>query len=384
MQGFCGNNNCFFPKEVTILQCISFEIEKEYNAILKSPYLFEDLNIKYKRTATWLSKNYHNLYWNEGDHEIKEFINHLHQLTSTNQKVFVKGANKAKYISNILKCPNLEIIDRKSGTKISKNCYTTLPVYCKKHSMNTKQLKAFLQAKNRVGKEKHKVGVYSADKLPKSFSKPAAFIANTDESHLPGDAMEFFVAFATALKESLPEDLEIENPHLGGISIQYHQRLPKATINPPMFTTYNIDTDLQRFAGAAAGCFVTLLFHVARASVTDVHVAYNMKSTHPKNPIVIFKKNTMLLILHRVPELHRGVSSTDLVCGGQFPYGSQYYGSPQSLVYSSSSINAAAAKHRESIRVTVNRQGGITTTSTVCSPQGLLLSIHSGTDAAMH
>jgi oligoribonuclease NrnB/cAMP/cGMP phosphodiesterase (DHH superfamily) len=52
--------------------------------------------------------------------------------------------------------------------------------------MNTMQLQAFLQIYNAKGGYKHTVGVYSAENLPQTFSKPAAFIANTDESHLPG------------------------------------------------------------------------------------------------------------------------------------------------------------------------------------------------------
>jgi hypothetical protein len=67
--------------------------------------------------------------------------------------------------------------------------------------MNTLQLQAFLKYFNTKAKHRHSVGVYSAENLPKRFSKPAAFIANTDESHLPGT---HWVAFYLP-KIGLPE-----------------------------------------------------------------------------------------------------------------------------------------------------------------------------------
>jgi hypothetical protein len=65
MQGFCGNDKIFVPKEVYVLNCKYLNMENEYHAILKPPFEFDKLEVKYKKTATWLSKNYHNLYWNK-------------------------------------------------------------------------------------------------------------------------------------------------------------------------------------------------------------------------------------------------------------------------------------------------------------------------------
>lgn len=52
--------------------------------------------------------------------------------------------------------------------------------------MNTSQLIQILKQANVHLASKHDVGVFAADKLPIKFSRPAAFIANTDESHAPG------------------------------------------------------------------------------------------------------------------------------------------------------------------------------------------------------
>jgi hypothetical protein len=52
--------------------------------------------------------------------------------------------------------------------------------------MNSEQLFRALQFFNKRFDDIYAIGVYAADKLPKSYSKPAAFIANTDEQGKPG------------------------------------------------------------------------------------------------------------------------------------------------------------------------------------------------------
>lgn len=46
--------------------------------------------------------------------------------------------------------------------------------------MESTQLLRILSCMNKHNKNKFKVGVFAADKLPRKFKKPAAFIANTD------------------------------------------------------------------------------------------------------------------------------------------------------------------------------------------------------------
>ncbi|KAF4529358.1 hypothetical protein B566_EDAN017370 [Ephemera danica] len=118
----------------------SYEVENEFYALLKSPCLFEHLAEKYKKTATWLTKNYHNLYWNEGVVQLNTFLDQLSFVSSSVETVYVKGCKKAKYIKNILQNPQIEIIDFKNGNKVSKNCeFNSLP-YCKKHNVCFKKV----------------------------------------------------------------------------------------------------------------------------------------------------------------------------------------------------------------------------------------------------
>lgn len=52
--------------------------------------------------------------------------------------------------------------------------------------MNTVEIQKILKSLNKCQKNKYVTGVFSADKLPKLFRKPAVFVTNTDKSHDPG------------------------------------------------------------------------------------------------------------------------------------------------------------------------------------------------------
>ncbi|KAF4524205.1 hypothetical protein B566_EDAN013324 [Ephemera danica] len=52
--------------------------------------------------------------------------------------------------------------------------------------MNTNQLLQELKELNKKCCVNHEIVVFAANMLPRKYKKPAAFIANTDEHHLPG------------------------------------------------------------------------------------------------------------------------------------------------------------------------------------------------------
>ena len=65
-------------------------------------------------------------------------------------------------------------------------------------------------------------GIYSADKIPTIDVYPTAFIANTDESHLPG---QHWVAFYFKSKNQIPE--YFDSYGLSPIKYSFLQILPK-------------------------------------------------------------------------------------------------------------------------------------------------------------
>jgi hypothetical protein len=140
MQGFCNNDKSFIPKEVMIINCNSFHVDNEYYAIIKPPFPYENLDAKYKKTATWLSNNYHNLYWAEGENDIDHFLMFLNNMDAKYSLLFVKGGNKAKYLRDNLENKCLKILD------LSKYMHATLQGepnylnYCKKHATSYKKV----------------------------------------------------------------------------------------------------------------------------------------------------------------------------------------------------------------------------------------------------
>lgn len=90
LQGFKHNNNCFVLKEICII-----ENNKISHFLVKSPYSWQDLELKYKHQAVWLKNNHHGLDWNDGNTSyffIKKLLFKLFQ--NNNNVIVVKGKEK--------------------------------------------------------------------------------------------------------------------------------------------------------------------------------------------------------------------------------------------------------------------------------------------------
>lgn len=108
-QGFYYNNNVFHVKEICILTK-----NMKFHEFVKPPIPFSELIDHYKKVAEWLEENHHGLNWNVGYIDIHEVEKTILPILK-GKIVFVKGANKVKWMKQILQdtsilCINIEEI----------------------------------------------------------------------------------------------------------------------------------------------------------------------------------------------------------------------------------------------------------------------------------
>jgi len=91
VQGFLGNNNKFILIEIGVV--FKNETIINFNFIIHSPHNFIELNKKCRKTATWLTKKHHTIYWNDGVYFFKESQMYLREIIRKKEKIF-KGYQK--------------------------------------------------------------------------------------------------------------------------------------------------------------------------------------------------------------------------------------------------------------------------------------------------
>jgi len=91
VQGFLGNNNTFILKEIGVV--FKNETIINFNFIIHSPHDFIELNKKCRKTATWLTKKHHTIYWNDGVYFFKESQKYLREIIRK-KEIICKGYQK--------------------------------------------------------------------------------------------------------------------------------------------------------------------------------------------------------------------------------------------------------------------------------------------------
>lgn len=94
IQGFKVENNKFIVKEMA-----AFNGHKISHYVFKSPFPKRHLPPDLEKQATWLTNNYHCIDWNEGYTPFHNFSNIVRSLTAREEIIYVKGKEKADYIS---------------------------------------------------------------------------------------------------------------------------------------------------------------------------------------------------------------------------------------------------------------------------------------------
>lgn len=131
-QGFKSEKNEFIVKEI----CIVSRDEGFYELhLFLPPYPFNTLTENVRKQVIWLEKNYHGLFWNSGV-KLYDELQDIFEPVGLKGKVFVKGLEKQKFISQLLSkypvtvenledlgCPALDVLERNASSSILKPCH---------------------------------------------------------------------------------------------------------------------------------------------------------------------------------------------------------------------------------------------------------------------
>lgn len=98
-QAFKDLYNTFILKELVI---VSLETDQVVHCLVKSPVYYHNLHPELRRRCDYLSKNYHKIRWGDGYVEFSDAIRLLRKTTQGSAKIYVKGSERVKYISDIL------------------------------------------------------------------------------------------------------------------------------------------------------------------------------------------------------------------------------------------------------------------------------------------
>lgn len=90
-QGFKDNYNRFIVKELVVIGTYF-----QSQIIFQSPYGFNNLNEKMRRTARWLSRHFHNINWNDGGVPYNEEI--IKDLCKPFSIIYTNGLEKVKFL----------------------------------------------------------------------------------------------------------------------------------------------------------------------------------------------------------------------------------------------------------------------------------------------
>lgn len=126
VQGFQSLENTFIVKELAIGYVND---SREIHSILfKPPHSWRKLPDKFKRTNTWLTRNYHGIVWNSGQTPYSDVQQVVYRITQDVTTIYVKGLQKKQWLRNILGSSekavvNLEDLDcPKLSTLESQKC----------------------------------------------------------------------------------------------------------------------------------------------------------------------------------------------------------------------------------------------------------------------
>lgn len=101
-----GVDGGFVVKELAIL---STSRQMGCTWSYQPPYEWENLPHDIRRRNVWASKHLHHIQWNEGTEPYEVLILHLVSEVSPEARVFVKGPEKAEFLSRLLDRPVIEL-----------------------------------------------------------------------------------------------------------------------------------------------------------------------------------------------------------------------------------------------------------------------------------
>ena len=118
VQGFKNEKNQFLIKEFA-----GYNGSYTFHCIFKPPFEYEDLSKEYKKQANWLMAYHHCIDWEAGFTDYNLFPNIIQHLTKNVVQVYVKGKEKADYLSKFLKTPVLTLPESPPLQQQQKSCF---------------------------------------------------------------------------------------------------------------------------------------------------------------------------------------------------------------------------------------------------------------------
>uniref|UniRef100_A0A8D8WD36 Uncharacterized protein n=1 Tax=Cacopsylla melanoneura TaxID=428564 RepID=A0A8D8WD36_9HEMI len=165
IQFFRDNNKNIILKSLSLSKLSEEGFIEHY--IFKPPYLFEELTYTRRIEANHVSRNFHQIHWDDGFIEYKEHINILTSTLKNASEVLVKGNEKVKYLNNLLgkkicynvenlSCPNLKNLKSMQATfslsPVSYQNTSVLKVWLKNLFFNSAEyIERSIQKHNDVG-----------------------------------------------------------------------------------------------------------------------------------------------------------------------------------------------------------------------------------------
>ena len=99
LQGFQMPINQFVVKEIAVM-----DIKSDHHVVhlFEPPCVWSSLPAKYKCTNTWLTRNYHNLYWEDGYFPYKILKDAVKSMLRNASCIYVKGLEKKRFLEKLL------------------------------------------------------------------------------------------------------------------------------------------------------------------------------------------------------------------------------------------------------------------------------------------
>ena len=98
IQGFRDSEKKFLPTEVAIT-CLQQKISDHWR--VQAPYSFADLPTVVKELNTFLAADVHSVHWFVGEVTLRQLHRHLYNIARLSRTIFVRGAEKARYVEAV-------------------------------------------------------------------------------------------------------------------------------------------------------------------------------------------------------------------------------------------------------------------------------------------
>jgi hypothetical protein len=125
VQCFKRENNKFMAKELA-----AYDGEKISHFVFKPPFPFEMLSHDLQKQANWLTRNHHGIDWSSGSIPMHLFGDIMQDITTSADRIYVKGREKADYLRKFIPKPIIEFDEEPALSKGAPRCFYHSNNFC--------------------------------------------------------------------------------------------------------------------------------------------------------------------------------------------------------------------------------------------------------------